>query len=427
MPSVVRVGLLGCGTVGNALAELVHADADLLAERTGMRLELSRVAVRDLSKARSVPVELLTTDAGSVVADPSVDVVVELMGGLEPARQLVLEALANKKPVVTANKALLSTYWSELFGQAASSGVDLLFEAAVGGAVPLIRAIRESLAGETIRSVMGIVNGTTNYILTRMSEEGVSYDEALAEAQRLGFAEADPSADVEGHDAAQKAAILATIAFGREVRAGQVFTEGITGLSPGDISFVRSLGYEVKLLAVAEQVASGSVAVRVHPAMIPAVHPLAGVRGSFNAVFVDGEAVGEMMFYGRGAGGMPTAAAVLGDLVDAAHNLTTGGTGRVTVAPPATVAPVDELETRYFISLDVEDRPGVLAAVAGVFGDNDVSIRSMEQVGLGSEAHLIFVTHRAREDRVQSTLRGLEQCAPVKRIGGFLRVAGEVE
>ncbi len=425
----VRVGLLGCGTVGNALAELIAKDSAVLAASTGLGLEIARVAVRDATKTRSVHVrpESVTGDPESVVSASDVDVVVEVMGGVEPARSLILSALRSGKPVVTANKELLASHWSELFRAAADSGVDLLHEAAVAGAIPLVRALRESLAGETITSVMGIVNGTTNYILTKMSEAGTSYEDALAEAQHLGYAETDPTADVEGHDAAAKAAILATIAFGQEVRASDVHTEGISAISASDIAVVRRLGYEVKLLAVAESVDGGRVAVRVHPAMVPLDHPLAGVRGSFNAVFVVGEAVGEMMFYGRGAGGMPTAAAVLGDLVDAAHNLRSGGYGRVSVPIRAHIVPIDELVAQYFVSVDVADKPGVLATVARVFGDNQVSIRSMEQVGLGDEAHLVFLTHTANEARVQATLAGLETCDAVKRVGALLRVVGEPE
>ncbi|HZI36978.1 MAG TPA: homoserine dehydrogenase, partial [Acidimicrobiia bacterium] len=312
---VVEVGLLGCGNVGSALVQLLHDDADGIARRTGLRLRVARVAVRNTAKERDVdlPEGVLTHDAEAVVTDPAIDVVVEVIGGIEPARSLVLDALKAGKPVVTANKELLANVGAELFEAAATAGVDLLYEASVAGAIPLIRPLRESLAGERIRRVMGIVNGTTNYILTRMSEQGASYADALAEAQSLGFAERDPTADVEGYDAAAKAAIIASIAFGVRVVAGDVYREGISGVTAADIAFARRLGYVVKLLAIAEQV-DGEVAVRVHPAMLPETHPLAAVRESFNAVFVEGDAVGELMFYGRGAGGMPTAGAVLGDL-----------------------------------------------------------------------------------------------------------------
>ncbi|MGH9283889.1 MAG: homoserine dehydrogenase, partial [Acidimicrobiales bacterium] len=299
----IRIGLLGCGNVGAALVQLLADEAEALSQRTGLRFEVRRVAVRNLARERAVelPEGCLTHDVDAVVGDPEVDVVVELIGGIEPARRLVLAALKQGKPVVTANKELLANVGSELFEAAATAGVDLLYEAAVAGAIPLIRPLRESLAGERITRVMGIVNGTTNYILTRMTEDGASYDEALSEAQSLGYAERDPTADVEGYDAGAKAAILASIAFDVTVVAGDVYREGISGVTPADIDVARRLGYVVKLLAIAERV-NGEVAVRVHPAMIPATHPLAAVRESFNAVFIEGEAVGELMLYGRGAG-----------------------------------------------------------------------------------------------------------------------------
>jgi homoserine dehydrogenase len=321
----VRIGLLGCGNVGAALVRLVQDHGQAVFSRTGLRLELARVAVHSISKPRAceLPEGVLTTDAESIVADPSIDVVVEVMGGIEPARRLILAALESKKPVVTANKELLANEGPELFAAAAASGVDLLFEAAVAGGIPLIRPLRESLAGDRLRRIMGIVNGTTNYILTKMAEEGQTFSEALAEAQTLGYAERDPTADVEGFDAAAKAAVLATVAFGAQVAAGDVYREGISGITPDDIAMAGRLGYAVKLLAVVEAV-DGELAVRVHPAMVPLSHPLASVRDSFNAVFVEGDAVGDLMFYGRGAGGPPTASAVLGDVLDAAANLRQG-------------------------------------------------------------------------------------------------------
>jgi homoserine dehydrogenase len=425
------VGLLGCGNVGAALVRLLANDADTIFARTGVRLELTRVAVRSTTKERGADIDpgLLTTDAGSIVSDPSVDVVVEVIGGIEPARGLILSALKSGKPVVTANKELLANVGTELAQAAATNGVDLLYEAAVAGGIPLIRPLRESLAGERISRVIGIVNGTTNYILTRMTEEAASYAEALAEAQSLGFAERDPTADVEGFDASAKAAIIATIAFGSEVVAGDVYREGISDVSAHDIAMAAHLGYVVKLLAIAERpTGPGSdqaVMARVHPTMVPRGHPLASVRGSFNAVFIEGDAVGELMLYGRGAGGMPTASAVLGDLIDAAHNLRAGGASRTHVAQRAVIRPIDELRSQYYLNIDVDDRPGVLAAVAQVFGEHDVSIRSMEQTGLDDEARLIFITHTARERDVQATVAALHQLGAVKRVGSLLRVIGE--
>ncbi len=446
--AAVRVAVLGCGNVGGALVALLLGDADGIEARSGVRLELVGVAVGDPSRPRSgVPTELITGDAKGLVNDPRVDVVVELIGGVEPARSLVEAALAAGKSVVTANKELLAAHGTALAESAATAGLDLLYEAAVAGAIPLIRPLRESLAGERIRRVMGIVNGTTNYILTMMSEAGVSYAQALAEAQRLGYAERDPSADVDGHDAASKAAILAGLAFRCDVVADDVPREGIAAVDPVDIAFADRLGYVVKLLAVIERTgdvegsagergvgADGSgaesvpeISVRVHPAMLPRTHPLAAVRGAFNAVFIEGDNAGELMLYGQGAGGRPTASAVLGDVIDAAHHLLTGAPARFVARPRPTFRPTDELRCAWYLNIDVVDRPGVLAAVAQLFGDNGVSIRSMEQVGLGDEARLIFLTHVAREGDVQNTLSGLRRLDVVDHVGGVLRVMGDEE
>jgi homoserine dehydrogenase len=367
---------------------------------------------------------VVTTDAHSVVTDPEIDLVVEAIGGIEPARELIATALKGGKPVVTANKELLANVGAELFEAAATAGVDLLFEASVGGGIPLIRPLRESLAGERITRLMGIVNGTTNYILTRMTEAGASYSDALAEAQSLGFAERDPTADVEGFDAGAKAAILATIAFGQKVVAGDVYREGISGVTAADIAFAARMGYVVKLLAIAERVGE-EIAVRAHPTMLPTTHPLASVRESFNAVFIEGEAVGELMLYGRGAGGMPTASAVLGDLIDASHNLRSGGSGRTTPMGRATIHPVDEICSQYYLSLEVADRPGVARDVFGVTADHDVSIVSMEQEGLGDEARLVLITHKVPERAIQATLADLRELDAVDRIGTLLRVVGQ--
>ena len=426
----VRVGLLGCGNVGAAVIELIRTRSGDIAARTGLSLEVARVAVRSITKERSValPEGVLTHDAAGVVTDPDIDVVVEVIGGIEPARELTLDAIKAGKPVVTANKELLANVGAELFAAADHAGVDLLFEAAVAGGIPVIRPLRESLAGERIQRVMGIVNGTTNYILTRMTEAGASYADALSEAQSLGYAERDPTADVEGYDAAAKAAIIASIAFGVRVVAGDVTNEGIAHITRADIDYAAKMGYVIKLLAIAEQ-RDGSegdeVGVRVHPAMVPAEHPLASVRDSFNAVFVEGAAVGDLMFYGRGAGGFPTASAVLGDLIDAAVNRARGSHASIGVLGKARIRPIDEVETAYYLNIDVFDRPGVLAAVAGVFGAHGVSIRSMEQEGLGDEARLVFITHTAREAAMQATVRDLHHLDSVDRITSVLRVIGE--
>jgi homoserine dehydrogenase len=421
----VRIGVLGCGNVGASLVGLIERRCAAIEARTGIRLEVAKVAVRNMSRERDVRLDegMLTRDAHAVVADPTVDLVVEVIGGIEPARELISEALAAGKPVVTANKELLANVGTELFAAADAAGVDLLFEAAVGGGIPLVRALRESLRGEPIRRVMGIVNGTTNYILTKMTEEGADYSVALAEAQRLGFAERDPTADVEGFDAGAKAAILATIAFGVKVVAGDVYHEGISSLTSADIAVARRLGYVVKLLAIAERVGdAGDVAVRVHPAMVPVSHPLASVRDSFNAVFVEGDAADSLMFYGRGAGGMPTASAVLGDVIDAAVNLRAGTHGSIGSFTKASIRPIDETTSRYMVGLDVADRPGVLHAVTGVFARHGVSIRTAEQEGMGDDARLVFITHEAREADVQATLKGLRELDVVGRTAGLLRV-----
>ncbi|MBX3312862.1 MAG: homoserine dehydrogenase [Actinobacteria bacterium] len=431
--SVVKVGVLGCGNVGAALVQLVEERGDEIAARTGVRLEVVRVAVRSLSRTRPIelPEGVLTRDAAAVVADPDVDVVVEVIGGIEPARELILDAIAAGKPVVTANKELLANHGAELFAAASTAGVDLLFEAAVAGGIPIIRPLRESLVGEDVRRITGIVNGTTNFILTRMSEEGVAYSAALAEAQELGYAERDPTADVEGYDAGAKAAILASIAFGAKVVAGDVYHEGIANVTTTDIDFAARLGFVIKLLAVAELVpvdgGPDEIAVRVHPAMVPLAHPLAGVRDSFNAVFVEGAAVGDLMFYGRGAGGGPTGSAVLGDLVDAAVNLTKHTHAELSVAARRPIRAIDELRSSYYVNLDVVDQPGVLRAVAEAFERHGVSIRSLEQEGIGENARLIFITHQAREADVQATLADLGNLDVIHAITSVLRVVGEDE
>jgi homoserine dehydrogenase len=422
----IGVGILGCGNVGGSLVALIDGHRDLISARAGVDLRVRRVAVRNVSKDRPVSLAegVLTADAAGVVADPDVDIVVEVIGGIEPARSLILDALARGKPVVTGNKELLANVGDELFAAAEAAQVDLLFEASVAGGIPLIRPLRESLAGERIRRVTGIVNGTTNFILTRMSEDGLSFADALAEAQSLGYAESDPTADVGGFDAAAKAAIIASIAFDARVVAGDVYREGINAITAADIAAARDLGFVVKLLAIAEEV-DGAIAVRVHPAMIPEQHPLASVRGSFNAVFIEGAAVGELMLYGRGAGGDPTAVAVLGDLVDAAKNLRAGGHGaNFGARQRVPIHPIDEVESQFYMTVDVADRPGVLAAIAGVFGKFDVSIQSMQQQGRGDEAHLIFVTHLAREADLRATMHEVAGLDAVERVGSVLRVVG---
>ena len=427
----VRVGLLGCGHVGAALVVLMAERRTEVSRRRGLDLEVTRIAVRNTAVDREVPVAdgVFTTDAAAVVCDPDVDVVVEVMGGIEPARELVSTALSAGKPVVTANKELLANHGAELYALAAANGVDLLFEAAVAGAIPIIRPLRESLAGEPVQRVMGIVNGTTNFILTRMADDGASYADALAEAQSLGYAERDPTADVEGYDAGAKVAIMASIAFGARVVAGDVYHEGISGISVADIEFAANLKHCIKLLAVAEQTVADDgedqIGVRVHPTLVPLDHPLASVNGSFNAVFLEGGAAGDLMLYGRGAGGRPTASAVLGDLIDAATNLRQGTASGIGALERARIAPIDDVVSAYYLNIEVEDRPGVLAAVAAVFGSHEVSIRSMEQEGMGGEARLVFITHGARERDLRATLADLRSLDAVRAVGSVLRVIGD--
>ena len=429
---VLRVGMLGCGTVGAAVVRLLESHRDDIERRAGCRLEVRKVAVRDPARARDVPLppSAFVDDPIAVVEDPDVDIVCELIGGLEPAGALVLAAFDRDKPVVTANKELLATRGRELFDASDAKGLDLYFEAAVGGGIPLIRPLKESLTGERLRRVMGIVNGTTNFILTKMSEEGRGFADVLADAKRLGYAEADSSADVDGHDAAAKCAILASIAFNARVVASDVFREGIAGVTIEDIEFARRLGYVVKLLAIAEmepeEDGDERIAVRVHPAMIPAAHPLASVRDAYNAVFVEGPNVGELMFYGRGAGGEPTATAVVGDLVSVARNLLAGARGvGCTCFHERTIRPMEEMTGQYYILLRVEDRPGVLAEIASVFGESDVSIKSVWQEGSGEDAQLVFITHRAREGPFQEAVAALRGLPAVVEVRSVLRVEAE--
>jgi len=431
MSDGLRVGMLGCGTVGAAVVRMLHEHADEIERRAGTRVEVVRVAVRDPDRARDVPLDpsTMVKEPDEVVSAPDVDVVVEVIGGIEPARSLILAAMAAGKSVVTANKALLADHGPELFDEAVARGVDLLYEAAVGGGIPVIRPIREHLAGDRIVRLTGILNGTTNYILTRMTEDGSSLEDAVREAQALGYAEADPSADVEGSDAAAKAAILATIAFDTPVAAADVSREGITGVTADDIAFAKRLGYVVKLLAVAERVGD-AVSVRVHPAMIPASHPLAAVRDAFNAVLIDGERVGPLMLYGKGAGGDPTATSVVGDLIElargrsAAGTITTAAHGAHGAAGTSVrpLVPIDEVLGEFYLLLDVADRPGVLAAIAHAFAHHQISIKQVWQEGHGDDARLVIITHAAQERTLRECAGTLENLGSVKAIRSIIRV-----
>ena len=423
----IKIGMLGCGVVGGAVArELATSGADLAA-RAGATLELTKVAVRTLGKRDGVADSILTTDAESVVTDPEISLIIEVMGGIDPARELILKAIANGKSVVTANKALLAKHAAELFEVADKNGVDLYYEAAVAGAIPILRPMRESLVGDHVQRVMGIVNGTTNYILTKMDESGAPFESALKEAQALGFAEADPTADVEGFDAAAKAAILASLAFHTRVTDSDVYREGISKISATDVAVAKSLDLIIKLLAIADLNDKGEISVRVHPTLISRNHPLAAVRESFNAVFVEAESAGELMFYGRGAGGAPTASAVLGDLVAVARHKVLGSQGpRESGYAARKIAPMGSNKTRYLIRLDVADKPGVLAKVAETFAKGDVSIQTVRQNGRGEDAELIVMTHKATDAALAKTVAGLQNLDVVKGVESVLRVEGKI-
>jgi len=419
----LRVGMLGCGVVGGEVARLIVANQPDLTARSGAKLELVKVGVRNLDRA-NISKDLLTTDLESIVKDASIDLVIEVIGGIEPARSLILEAFKCGKSVVTANKALLAKHGGELFAAADENGVDLYYEASVAGAIPILRPLRESLVGDRVQRVMGIVNGTTNFILTKMDESGAAFGDALAEAQALGFAEADPTADVEGFDAAAKAAILAGLAFHSRVTDADVFREGISKITATDVAVAKSLDLVVKLLAIAE-LSEGKISVRVHPTLISRSHPLASVRESFNAVFVESESAGAMMFYGRGAGGAPTASAILGDLVAVARHRVSGGLGpRESDYADLAIAPMGSTKTRYLIRLDVADRPGVLAAVAQTFSKHEVSIQTVRQTGRGDNAELIVMTHKASDAALASTVEDLSSLDAVKDVASVIRVEG---
>ena len=428
MDRVIRIGMLGCGTVGGGVVAILARETDDITARTGAKLEITRVAVRDLERDRGLdlPASVFTTDPLAVVEGDDVDVVVEVMGGRAPAGDLIRRALAQGKPVVTANKELVAHEGPELYAAARSAGVDLAYEAAVAGAIPIIKPMKESLAGDRVTRVVGILNGTTNYILTRMSEEGADYAEVLADAQALGYAEADPTADVGGHDAAAKCAILASLAFDTAVHADDVFTQGIETVNATDIRVADRLGYVIKLLGIASEV-DGRVGVRVHPAFLPKEHPLASVRGSFNAVYVEAQAAGELMFYGRGAGAEPTGSAVVGDIIDVARNLLQTARGATeSQHRPKDLRSIDELRTQYYVLLDVEDQPGVLAAVATAFGDHGVSIAQVWQEGTKDSAQLVLITHRAREAALRATVEALGSVDSIRSVASVLRVEAEV-
>jgi homoserine dehydrogenase len=418
--------MLGCGVVGSQIARLLVENKSDLTSRAGANLELVKVAVKDIkTKREGIANNLLTDDAKSVVNDPEIDLIIEVIGGINPAKELILTAIKNGKSVVTANKALLAQSGAELYAAADNANVDLYYEAAVAGAIPILRPLRESLVGDQVLRIMGIVNGTTNYILTKMDESGTAFEDALKQAQALGFAEADPTADVEAIDAASKAAILAGLAFHSRVSDADVYREGITKITATDVKVAKAMDMVIKLLAIAELTPDGEISVRVHPALISRTHPLASVRESFNAVFVEAKSAGQLMFYGKGAGGEPTASAILGDLVAVARHKVSGGIGpKESDYADLKIAKIGQTKTRYLIRLNVADKPGVLESVAHVFASHGVSIQTVRQTGAGDKAELIVMTHSSTESALSETVKDLSKLAAVTDVASVLRVEG---
>jgi len=421
----VRIGMLGCGVVGSSVARLLLADTDELSTRAGVKMELARIAVRTIKPYEGINPSLFTTDPFSIVNDPEIDLIIEVMGGIEPARELIMTAIENRKSVVTANKALLASHGAEMFTAAYAKGEDIYYEASVAGAIPIIRPMRDSLAGDFVTRLMGIVNGTTNYILTKMHEDDREFADVLKEAQALGYAEADPTADVEGFDAAAKAAILSGLAFHTRVTVDDVYREGISKITLEDVKIAKSMDHVIKLLAIAELTPADEISVRVHPVMLHKSHPLASVRDAYNAVFVEAESAGSLMFYGRGAGGAPTASAILGDVVAVARHIALNSVGqRETDYADRDIAPIESTKTKFLIRLEVADKAGVLASIATTFADHGVSIQTVNQTGRNSDAEVTIVTHLATEGELKATVAALKKMDAVQNISSVIRVEG---
>ena len=421
----VRIGMLGCGVVGSSVARLLLADAAELSTRAGVKIELARIAVRTIKPYEGINPALFTTDPFSIVNDPEIDLVIEVIGGIEPARELIMTAIENGKSVVTANKALLASHGAEMFTAAYAKGEDIYYEASVAGAIPIIRPMRDSLAGDFVTRLMGIVNGTTNYILTKMHEDNREFADVLKEAQALGYAEADPTADVEGFDAAAKAAILSGLAFHTRVTVDDVYREGISKITLEDVNIAKSMDHVIKLLAIAELTPADEISVRVHPVMLHKSHPLASVRDAYNAVFVEAESAGSLMFYGRGAGGAPTASAILGDVVAVARHIALNSVGqRETDYADRDIAPIESTKTKFLIRLEVADKAGVLAAIATVFAKHGVSIQTVNQAGRNNDAEVTIVTHLATEGELKATVASLTAMDMVNKISSVIRVEG---
>ena len=421
----VRIGMLGCGVVGSSVARLLLADSAELSTRAGVKIELARIAVRTIKPYEGINPALFTTDPFSIVNDPEIDLIIEVIGGIEPARELIMTAIENRKSVVTANKALFASHGAEMFTAAYAKGEDIYYEASVAGAIPIIRPMRDSLAGDFVTRLMGIVNGTTNYILTKMHEDNREFADVLKEAQALGYAEADPTADVEGFDAAAKAAILSGLAFHTRVTVDDVYREGISKITLEDVNIAKSMDHVIKLLAIAELTPADEISVRVHPVMLHKSHPLASVRDAYNAVFVEAESAGSLMFYGRGAGGAPTASAILGDVVAVARHIALNSVGqRETDYADRDIAPIESTKTKFLIRLEVADKAGVLAAIATVFANHGVSIQTVNQAGRNNDAEVTIVTHRATEGELKATVASLKAMDMVNKISSVIRVEG---
>ncbi len=424
---VVKVGILGCGIVGGGLHELLTRNAEAIERRTGAPVVVVAISDVDWERERDfdVPTELRTTDSFAVCADPEIDIIVETIGGIGVARDLVMAAIENGKPVCTSNKELMAKFGGEILDAARDKGVDVQFEGAVGGVIPIIRSLHESLEANEIRRIIGIVNGTTNYILTKMSQEGSEFADVLAEAQRLGYAEQDPTADVEGIDAQNKIAILAAIAFGRRINVDEVYREGISATSPIDIEYARRMGYVIKLLAIATQ-DKGQIEARVHPALLPMGHPLASVDGVFNAVFVQGDACDDVMLYGRGAGALPTGSAVAGDVIDCARNILKGAQARVpcTCVGQANIRPMDEVVSKNYVRMRVRDKPGVLGSIATILGQEGVSIESViQEANVGDDlAEIVWVMHPGPQKHLRTALEAIQHLGIVDSIPNVIRV-----
>ena len=421
----VRIGMLGCGVVGSSVARLLLADTAELSTRAGVTMELSRIAVRTIKPYEGINPSLFTTDPLSIVNDPEIDLIIEVIGGIEPARELIMTAIENGKSVVTANKALLASHGAEMFTAAYAKGEDIYYEASVAGAIPIIRPMRDSLAGDFVTRLMGIVNGTTNYILTKMHEDDREFADVLKEAQALGYAEADPTADVEGFDAAAKAAILSGLAFHTRVTVDDVYREGISKITLEDVKIAKSMDHVIKLLAIAELTPADEISVRVNPVMLHKSHPLASVRDAYNAVFVEAESAGSLMFFGRGAGGAPTASAILGDVVAVARHIALNSVGqRETDYADRDIAPIESTKTKFLIRLEVADKAGVLASIATTFANHGVSIQTVNQAGRNDDAAVTIVTHLATEGELKATVESLKKMDAVQNISSVIRVEG---